>query len=74
MTMFHACAKCGKLEHLDDLDGRPPYDEPDAPDFTLVVCRDCYGEVHTSDGETLTWSPVDAAGYNDRHPDRKVPL
>ena len=44
MNDIAKCTNCGRREHLSLLDGKPPRDNPNSPNFTGLECIACYGE------------------------------
>jgi len=58
MSSMSFYTKCKRPTHLALLDGKPSH--PRDPDFNLLECKDCYGEVEWFDGDTklvLKWNP-----------------
>jgi hypothetical protein len=49
---YFPCHACGRLTHIDDLDGKPePHNQPDPDgrtDWTRLECGDCYGPGYVS--------------------------
>ena len=51
-----ACAGCGTLTHIEDLDAK----DGGEGDHDVLLCRACYGP---------GWLPMSVERYNVRHPD-----
>ena len=59
MSSMSFCTKHKRPTHLALLNGKPSH--PRDPDFNLLECKDCYGEVEWFDGDTklvLKWNPL----------------
>lgn len=67
MSSMSFCTKYKRPTHLALLNGKPSH--PRDPDFNLLECKDCYGEVEWFDGDTklvLKWNPLRGFHYASR--------
>lgn len=63
MGTMSFCTKCKRPTHMALLDGKPAH--PHEADFSLLECKDCYGEVEWFDGDAklvLRWQPSCSVG------------